>query len=87
MRGQRDDLWAVYRSLIEQTGRRRGDEELVTRLTCGLIESVAQSRPPAGEADPHYVAGGIADAILLMLRCTPEQVAASSRDAARLATP
>lgn len=87
VREQRDELWAVYRGLIEQTGRRRGDEELATRLTCGLIESVAQSRPPAGEVDPDHVAAGIADAILLMLRCTPEQVAASCRTAARLVTP
>ncbi|SER51201.1 hypothetical protein SAMN04487983_1017111 [Streptomyces sp. yr375] len=87
MRGQRDALWAGYRALIEQTGRRRGDEALATRLACGLVESVVQSRPSAGEHDTDHVATGVADAILRTLGCTPAEVTTGREAAARLAGP
>lgn len=77
VRAHRDELWIAYRHLITATGRHAGTEDLATRLICGLIESVTQSRPSGGETDINTVATSIADSILRILGCDDTQLAAA----------
>jgi AcrR family transcriptional regulator len=77
VRGHRDQLWGAYRDLIARTGRRTGTEELTTRLVCGLVESVIQSRPPEGERDVDAVAVGVAEGVLRLLGCQTAEITAA----------